>query len=321
MLSESSIMRRILITGGFGFIGANLIEALLQSENSAEILIVDNLVTGTFRPNFLSPSSRVCFIEADICLYDFNKLGNVDEIYHLACPASPKAYQRVPLFTLNTCYMGTKNVLDYAQSCRAQVVFTSTSEVYGDPLVTPQYEHYHGNLTTQSPRSCYDEGKRVAETLCYEYGKLGLNVRIARLFNSYGPFMARDDGRMVSNFITQTLQGKAITIQGDGLQTRSLCYVTDTVAGLIKLMSLKTTGLITVNIGNNHEVTVLQVAQQIVDLLDKPFAATYHSLPEGDPKQRCPGLTLAKQLLNWQPKISLLDGLKSTIHYFQCDSV
>jgi UDP-glucuronate decarboxylase len=241
----------------------------------------------------------------------------VSHIFHLACPASPKAYQRDPLFTINTCVIGTINVLEFALKTGAKVLFTSTSEVYGDPMVSPQPEEYWGHVNPVGVRSCYDEGKRMAETTMMEYKKKydDLQVCVARIFNTYGPNMDKDDGRVVSNFIMQCLENKDITIYGTGLQTRSFCYVDDTVEGLIRLMNGTTTGPI--NIGNPHEITVSELATTIVSMVPGTKSQIVRcELPSDDPTRRCPDITKAQTLLGWSPKVVLREGLQKTIAYF-----
>lgn len=305
-------MKRILITGGAGFIGSNLLRSI--NTNSVEITIIDSLVSG-FETNI--KDQGVNFIKADILDFDLSTIEKQDEIYHLACPASPSHYQDNPTHTLTTCFNGTMKVLEYAYKHHSKVVFTSTSEVYGDPLESPQIETYNGNVNTLSIRACYDEGKRVAETLCFEYHRKGVDVRIARLFNTYGPRMAENDGRVVSNFICQALKGNPLTIYGSGTQTRSFCYVNDTIRGLEQLMNVKTHDLIVMNIGNETEVTIDFIAQTISSLTTGAFNFSYLPLPSGDPKIRRPDLVKAKIIIDWEPKISLDEGLKLTIDYFK----
>jgi UDP-glucuronate decarboxylase len=241
-----------------------------------------------------------------------------EEIYHLACPASPKEYQKNPIFTLDTNYLGTKNVLEFALKSNTKVLLTSTSEVYGDPLVHPQSESYWGNVNPNGIRSCYDEGKRVAETLMIDYHKMHqIPIRIARIFNTYGPLMQKDDGRVVSNFINQALQNEQLTLYGDGMQTRSFCYVSDMVEGLVNLMAAADTVTTPVNIGNPYEMTIMDIANLIIELTQSKSKIQQLNLPKDDPKLRNPDISKAKELLNWYPKVSLQEGLNLTISYFK----
>lgn len=307
-------MKRILITGGAGFIGANLIRVLLKDAKS-QITIIDNLMTGKkFNLDGLKPD--IDFIKADICRIALESLEGHDEIYHLASLASPTAYQRNPVITMDTCYIGTKKVLEYAKKFQSKVVFTSTSEVYGDPLVTPQSESYYGNVSTVTPRSCYNEGKRIAETLCYEYHKLGVDVKIARLFNTYGPYMTVEDGRVVPNFICQAIQNKPLTIYGDGNQTRSFCFVKDIVECLVEVMSMIPKEFAVVNIGSDLELSILKIAKKIIKITNANSQIQYLPLPIADPQRRKPDLTNIKKILGWQPQIDIDDGLLMTVEYF-----
>ena len=301
----------ILVTGGAGFIGAHLVERLMLG--SEQVVVVDNFSTGSNTVAGTTP------LLADICDMNWGDCSvfvNLTQIYHLACPASPKAYQADPLGTLKTNIIGTMNVLDLAKAHGAKVVFASTSEVYGDPLVHPQPESYWGNVNPLGERSCYDEGKRAAETLCQEYRKAyGLDIKIARIFNTYGPRMSPDDGRVVSNFIMQALTNKPLTIYGDGHQTRSFCYVDDTVEGLVRLMTSEETGPI--NIGNPHEITLLNLIRRIEGILGLTIAKEYKPLPSDDPARREPDISLAMERLGWEPMVDINTGLKKTIAYFR----
>ncbi len=305
-------MKRILITGGAGFIGSNLLRKINNS--LVEITIIDSLISG-FEENI--EGENVKFIKSDILTFDFSTLEKQDEIYHLACPASPSHYQYDPVHTLDTCFKGTKQVLEYAYENGSKVVFTSTSEVYGDPLQSPQRENYNGNVNALSVRACYDEGKRVAETLCFEYHRKGVDVRVARLFNTYGPHMAENDGRVISNFICQALKDNPLTIYGSGEHTRAFCYVDDTIRGLERLMNVETSDLTVINIGNDNEATIKSVAEKISNLTKKTYNFDYCSLPNGDPKVRNPDLSKAKTIINWEPIISFDEGLRLTINYFE----
>ncbi|MBI2791889.1 MAG: SDR family oxidoreductase [Gammaproteobacteria bacterium] len=304
---------KILVTGGAGFLGSHLCQRLLEKGHT--VYCLDNLYTGTDRNlNTLSKFSDFEFIHQDVC----NPIHlKVDAIYHLACPASPIHYQRDPIQTTKTSVLGALNVLDLAKHCRAPVLFSSTSEVYGDPHVHPQCEEYWGNVNSAGPRSCYDEGKRCAESLFMDYHRMHhVDIRIARIFNTYGPQMCANDGRVISNFIVQALQNKDITIYGNGEQSRSFCYVDDLILGLMRLM--ETPKLHSpVNIGNPIEKSMNEIAKIIINLTGSRSSISYHALPIDDPKQRCPDITKAKELLNWEPIVPLETGLRKTIAYFQ----
>jgi len=306
--------KRILITGGAGFLGSHLCEKLLQQKH--DILCVDNLYTGT-RENVLHllNEPHFEFIRHDVT---FPLYLEVDEIYNLACPASPVQYQVDPVQTTKTNVHGAINMLGLAKRTNAKIFQASTSEVYGDPKIHPQTEDYFGNVNPIGPRSCYDEGKRCAETLFFDYKRQhNLNIRVARIFNTYGPRMLPNDGRVVSNFIMQALKNDPITIYGDGSQTRSFCYVDDLIHGMIKLMAAndKLTGPI--NLGNPGEITVYQLAELIISLTKSSSKIIKKELPGDDPKKRQPNISLAQKKLNWQPSIKLEDGLQKTIAYFQ----
>lgn len=309
-------MKTILITGGAGFLGSHLCAKLLR--NGDQIYCLDNFFTGN-KDNieYLMLDKNFTLIEHDIV--ESIKLNvNVDEIYNLACPASPPHYQKNPIFTLNTCFTGVYNVLEFAKKCNAKVFQASTSEVYGDPLIHPQDEAYRGNVNTFGPRACYDEGKRVAETLFYEYNKIhNLRIKIVRIFNTYGPRMQFDDGRVVSNFIIQALQGKDITVYGNGLQTRSFCYVDDLIDGFIKLMNSDDRLNYPINIGNPNEFSINELCEVVLRLTNSNSKIIYTDLPQDDPLQRKPVISKAIKELGWNPKIQLEDGIKHTIKYFQ----
>jgi len=303
---------RIIVTGGAGFIGSHLCKTLLDQGH--EVICVDNLYTGTKRniEPFLK-NSKFQFIEHDIT-EPFNETA--DQIYNLACPASPVHYQKDPVFTIKTSVIGTYNMLELAHRRKARILQASTSEVYGDPLEHPQKETYWGNVNPIGVRSCYDEGKRAAETLCMDFHRQHkTEIRIARIFNTYGPNMLPNDGRVVSNFIVQAIKGNPITVYGDGSQTRSFCYVTDMVEGLIKLMNSDITG--PVNLGNPTEFTIKQLAEKVIKTTDSKSIVKHQPLPQDDPKQRKPDITRAKSKLGWTPKIELDEGLKLTIDYFK----
>lgn len=309
-------MKTILVTGGTGFIGSHLCDKLLENSNN-HVICLDNNFTGSLKNiEHLRQNPRFEFIRHDITE---PITLEVDEIYHLACPASPKAYQYNPIKTVKTGVIGTLNVLGLAKRVKAKVLFTSTSEVYGDPEVTPQPETYFGNVNPIGIRSCYDEAKRCGETLFMEYHRAHkVDIRIARIFNTYGPRLACNDGRVVSNFIVQALTNKDITLYGDGSQTRSFCYVNDTVKGLIALMDTNTT-IGPVNIGNPNEITIKQLAQSVLSIVKASTSkiVTKDALPKDDPKRRHPDITLAKKLLGWKPTIDLESGLSKTVEYFR----
>jgi len=306
-------MARILITGGAGFIGSHLVEHLLRQEH--EILCLDNYFTGC-KANLLHlrDHPRLEMIRHDVV----NPIMlEVDQVYHLACPASPVHYQYNPVKTIKTNVLGTLNMLGLAKRVKARILLASTSEVYGDPQVHPQPEGYWGNVNPIGIRSCYDEGKRVAETLMMDYHRQnGVDTRIARIFNTFGPRMALEDGRVISNFIVQALTGRDITIYGEGQQTRSFCYVTDLVEGLTRLMNVDGVSD-PVNLGNPGEYTILEVAETVLGLINTPATIIHQELPPDDPGRRRPDITRARELLDWQPTVPLLAGLKETIPYFE----
>lgn len=304
---------RILITGGAGFLGSHLCEKLLREGH--EVLCLDNFYTG-FKRNIqhLLPNPNFELIRHDVI--DPFKF-EVDQIYNLACPASPPHYQSNPIKTTKTSVMGAINSLGLAKRVNARVFQASTSEVYGDPHVHPQPEEYWGNVNPIGIRSCYDEGKRVAETLFFDYHRQnGVDIRVVRIFNTYGPRMNPDDGRVVSNFIVQALRGEDITIYGDGMQTRSFCYVDDLIDGFVRLMNQdQITG--PVNIGNPSEFTMLELAEKVIEKVGGSSKLTYHSLPGDDPRQRKPDISQANEHLNWKPTVTLDAGLDATIAYFK----
>lgn len=310
------MIQTVLVTGGAGFIGSHLCEYLLGKGN--KVICLDNLYTGR-RENIdhLISDPNFTLIEHDIIAPFSWESGIIDQIFNLACPASPVHYQKDPIFTTKTCTVGVLNILELARKHQARILQASTSEIYGDPLYHPQKESYRGNVNPIGPRACYDEGKRIAETLFYDYQrKFNLEVRVARIFNTYGPRMDPLDGRVVSNFIVQTLKDQDITIYGDGEQTRSFCYVSDVVNGLYQLMW--TEGFSgPVNLGNPLEKTILEIAQLIKNLSKSKSQMIFKPLPEDDPQRRCPDISLAKERLNWEPRVALEVGLKETIKYFQ----
>ena len=306
--------KRVLVTGGAGFLGSHLCAVLL--DQGCEVLCVDNFFTGA-RGNvdeLLShPNFEVMRHDVTIPLY-----VEVDEIYNLACPASPIHYQHDPLHTIKTSVMGAINALGLAKRLRVPILQASTSEVYGDPEVHPQHEGYRGLVNIRGPRACYDEGKRCAETLFYDYHRQhNLKIRIARIFNTYGPKMHPNDGRVISNFIVQALKNKPITIFGDGSQTRSFCFVDDLVEGLVLLMNCSPDGPEPVNLGNPSEITIKDVAEEIISLTGSRSRLERRPLPEDDPRQRCPDISRAREWLDWQPRVPLKVGLERTIAYFE----
>jgi UDP-glucuronate decarboxylase len=305
---------RILVTGGAGFIGSHLCERLLAEGN--EVIALDNFFTGSKENVFhLLDDKRFELVRHDVTE---PVLLEVDQIYNLACPASPIHYQYNPVKTVKTSVMGTINMLGLAKRVHARILQASTSEVYGDPLIHPQTEDYFGNVNCIGLRSCYDEGKRVAETLMMDYHRQNrVDTRIVRIFNTYGPRMHENDGRVVSNFIVQALGGKEVTIYGDGKQTRSFCYVDDLVEGLIRLMNTEGEDMhMPVNIGNPGEFTMNELAHKVAEIVGKEIKIKHLPLPQDDPKQRQPNIERAKKLLNWEPTIPLAEGLQKTVAYF-----
>ncbi|MBE9101735.1 UDP-glucuronic acid decarboxylase family protein [Vacuolonema iberomarrocanum] len=303
---------RILVTGGAGFIGSHLIDRLMGQGH--DVICLDNFYTGHKR-NILKWMDHPYF---ELIRHDITEpiRLEVDQIYHLACPASPVHYQYNPVKTIKTNVMGTLNMLGLAKRVKARFLLASTSEVYGDPDVHPQPEEYRGNVNTIGIRSCYDEGKRVAETLAFDYHRQNnVDIRVARIFNTYGPRMLENDGRVVSNFIVQTLQNKPLTVYGDGLQTRSFCFVSDLVEGLMRLMNGSHLG--PVNLGNPDEYTILELAQTIQGMINPDVDVKFEPLPQDDPRRRQPDITRAKAWLDWQPTIPLNEGLQLTIEDFR----
>ena len=305
----------VLIAGGAGFIGSHLCEAVLGQGH--RVYCVDNLQTGsTENLANLERDSHFRFIEQDICAPLHSKL-KVDQVYNLACAASPPAYQADPVHTMMTCTAGTKNLLDHAAAYGAKFLQASTSEVYGDPEQHPQPETYRGNVSTTGPRACYDEGKRAAEALCYDFARMGrVDVRVARIFNTYGPRMRPDDGRIVSNFAVQALSGDPITVYGTGEQTRSFCYVSDLVRGLLRLMEVEATPPGPINLGNPEEYSVSHFAGLIAKMTGTNQPIIRKPIPVDDPQRRRPDIRLAEQLLGWQPKVPLAKGLPPTLDWF-----
>jgi UDP-glucuronate decarboxylase len=311
---HSYLSQRILVTGGAGFLGSHLCERLLGEGH--EVLCVDNLYTGR-RANITHLMGNPLFemMRHDIC---FSLYVEVDEIYNLACPASPIHYQFDPVQTTKTSVHGSINMLGLAKRVKAKILQASTSEVYGDPTVHPQPETYWGNVNPIGQRACYDEGKRCAETLFFDYHRQhGLRIKVARIFNTYGPRMHPNDGRVVSNFIIQALSGKDLTVYGKGNQTRSFCYVDDLIEGLIGFMNSPDDLIGPVNLGNPAELTILELAEKILVMTKSPAKIVFKPLPTDDPIQRQPNITLAKQHFGWEPRVSLDEGLERTIAYFR----
>ncbi len=304
---------RILVTGGAGFLGSHLIDRLISLEH--EVIALDNLFTGAEKN--LKPfrnSNKFTFVEKDVINpFDFE----VDGIFNLACPASPVHYQSDPIRTVRTNVQGAINVLELAYKSNARVFQASTSEIYGDPSISPQHESYWGNVNPIGIRSCYDEGKRVAETLFMDYKRQqNVDIRIARIFNTYGPNMSASDGRVVSNFIVQALQGKPLTVYGDGTQTRSFCYVSDLIEGILRLF-FSDYSQTPVNLGNPTPIPMIELAETVIALTESKSKVRFEPLPEDDPKKREPDISIAKSLLNWFPSVDLETGLKKTIEYFK----
>ena len=310
----TEVSSRVLITGGAGFIGSHLSERLLAEGH--DVICVDNFFTGSRRNiEHLFGNPRFEVLRHDVT---FPLYVEVDQIYNLACPASPVHYQHDPVQTTKTSVVGAINMLGLAKRLRVPVLQASTSEVYGDPAVHPQTEQYWGNVNPIGPRSCYDEGKRAAETLFFDYRRQhALDIKVIRIFNTYGPRMHPNDGRVVSNFIVQALRGEPITIYGDGSQTRSFCYVDDLVDGMVRLMDTghEVTG--PVNVGNPGEFTMLELAQAVLEITGSSSAIEHRPLPQDDPKQRQPDISLARSKLGWEPSVPLTDGLRRTVDYFR----
>ncbi len=307
-------MKRILVTGGAGFIGSHLCKELV--EKGYDVVCMDNFFTGS-KKNILP---LLDYSNFELVRHDITKeyFVEVDEIYNLACPASPPHYQYNPIKTVKTSVLGIINMLGLAKRCKATILQASTSEVYGDPMVHPQKETYWGNVNPIGIRSCYDEGKRVAETLMFDYHRQNnVDIRVVRIFNTYGPNMNKEDGRVVSNFIVQALRGEDITIYGDGSQTRSFCYVSDLVSGMISMMENKDKFIGPVNLGNPCETSILDFAKFIIELTNSNSKIVFKPLPSDDPMQRKPDISLAKEKLNFEPKVDVKDGLLKTIEYFK----
>lgn len=313
-MKDYDLAKRILVTGGAGFLGSHLCERLLKGGH--EVICVDNFYTGR-RANIAHLVSNPMFevLRHDIC---FPLYVEVDEIYNLACPASPIYYQFDPVQTTKTAVHGAINMLGLAKRVKARILQASTSEVYGDPAIHPQDESYWGNVNPIGRRSCYDEGKRCAETLFFDYYRQNnVKIKVARIFNTYGPRMHPNDGRVVTNFIVQALNGEDVTIYGDGLQTRSFCYVDDLIEGLVKLMGSPDEFTGPVNLGNPKETTILGLAQKIFEITGSKSRLVHKQLPDDDPRQRQPAIELAREQLGWEPKVGLEEGLRKTVEYFE----
>jgi len=311
---EYHTQKRILITGGAGFLGSHLCDRLVTKEH--DVICLDNFFTGNKKNiSHLLGKPNFELIRHDLVQPIFLE---VDEIYNLACPASPVHYQCNPVKTVKTCIMGSIHMLGLAKRVKAKILQASTSEIYGNPTVHPQKEDYWGNVNTIGPRSCYDEGKRCAETLFIDYHRQNrVNIRVVRIFNTYGPRMHPNDGRVVSNFIVQALTDKDITVFGDGSQSRSFCYVDDMIEGIIRMMDASDDFIGPVNLGNPHEFTILDLAKKIIEMTNSKSNIVYNSLPQDDPLQRKPDINLAKEKLKWKPNVKLEEGLVKTVEYFE----
>ncbi len=308
-------MKKILITGGAGFIGSHLCKRLLAEGN--QVICLDNMFTGTYKNiQDLMNSKNFQYRNANI-IDPLDLDTGIEEIYNLACPASPIHYQYDPIMTIRTNFLGAYNVLEYARKNNAKVLQASTSEIYGDSMVHPQREDYRGNVSATGPRACYDEGKRAAETLFFDYNRVyDVDVRVIRIFNTYGPHMAVSDGRVVSNFIVQALSNKDITIYGEGLQTRSFCYVDDLVEGMIRVMK-KENFHGPINLGNEHEICIKELAEIILRKTGSASKLVYADLPQDDPIRRKPDISLARKVLDWEPVVDIEEGIARTIEYFR----
>lgn len=326
--------KNILVTGGAGFIGSHLCKKLLEDKNNY-VICIDNLITGNIKniqkliendnedgdKRFKFIKQNVIHLDTISQSPDFSEIKHLDEIYHLACIASPDKYMLYSIETLDTCFSGTRQVLELAKLFGSKVLFSSTSEVYGDPLIHPQPETYYGNVNTMGCRSCYDEGKRIAETLIYEYRrKYGVNAKVIRIFNTYGPYMDINDGRVITNFIKQIMREEPLKIYGTGLQTRSFCYVDDLVKGIVSMMESDEMGPI--NLGNPYcEFTLIDLIEKFETILGKKLDFQFLDATENDPKQRKPDISLAREKLGFEPNVDLLDGLRKTYEYFTLENI
>lgn len=313
---KTRTLKRVIVAGGAGFLGSHLCESLL--DDGHKVICIDNFLTGAAKNVVsLKGNPRFTLVEHDICR-PFHFRGRIDQIYNLACAASPPRYQADPVHTMQTCVLGTLNLLDLAERNGARFVQASTSEIYGDPEQHPQGEDYWGHVNCTGPRACYDEGKRAAETLCFDFlRECRADVRVARIFNTYGPRMRPDDGRIVSNLIVQSLSGMPLTVYGDGSQTRSFCYVSDLVRGMAALMTVERNPAVPINLGNPREFTINQLADLIVEATRSASPVSYLPLPVDDPQRRRPDISRAKRLLGWEPLVPLEEGLSTTIRYFR----
>tara|TARA_B100000945_G_scaffold313620_1_gene309976 strand:- start:426 stop:1370 length:945 start_codon:yes stop_codon:yes gene_type:complete len=310
-----SIKLSVLVTGGAGFLGSHLCDQLLKKKY--QVFCVDNFYSSHIQNiERFKNNSNFIFLEQDVCNLNFDY--KIDQIYNLACPASPIHYQSDPVKTIQTNILGSINVLELAKKNKAKILQASTSEVYGDPIVSPQMESYWGNVNPIGIRSCYDEGKRAAETLFFDYNRqYGLNIKVCRIFNTYGPNMAKNDGRVISNFIVQALDNKNLSIYGDGSQTRSFCYVDDLINGLIQVMNTEDSFIGPINLGNDLELSIKDIAKKVINLSNSKSSIEYLMPVSDDPMQRKPELTLAKNIIGWKPKVGIDKGISFTIDYFK----
>jgi UDP-glucuronate decarboxylase len=313
---EKRNIKTILVTGGAGFLGNHLCRKLIDSGN--KVICLDNLSTGNIgNISDLLKNENFTFIENDIC-NPIDIQSSVDEIYNLACPASPKYYQLASIETMKTNVIGALNILTFAHDKEAKVLQASTSEIYGEPTIHPQKEEYLGSVNTIGPRSCYNEGKRCVESLFFDYKrKYGLIIKVARIFNTYGPNMQVDDGRVITNLIQQSLKNECLTLNGDGTQTRSFCYVDDLITGLISFMNTEDEFSGPMNLGNDEEITIYELSQKIIRLTKSKSKITFCRSLSDDPSRRCPDISLAKRVMNWRPQVGLEDGLKKTIAHYE----
>ena len=315
--ARGRIMKTVVVTGGAGFLGSHIVHRLIGDPHVEKVVVIDSLLTGDL--SNLPEDEKIEFHQTDVIdtrASDFKR--KISEIYHLACPASPIHYERNPVHTLKSAVIGTMNMLDVATAHEAKILITSTSEVYGDPAMSPQYESYNGNVPINGTRSCYDEGKRAAESLAFDYWRMyKTRIKVARLFNTYGPNMKEDDGRVVSNFIVQAIHGLPLTVYGDGSQTRSFCYVDDMIEALFRFMDTNYDVKGPINLGNPDEYTIKEIAETISRAVGIDNEVTHRSLPSDDPRQRKPAIGLAQEVLNWTPHVTLKEGIRLTVQYFR----